>query len=155
MQTSALVPVGQCQPGVLPAIPIPPVFGVPFEQPKDGATPQIGVNGNWWVGGKDTGVRAEGRDGKTLEITQDTIDRVVALVLARVPAGKEGPRGVGVERFSIERGGLYVSFTDGTRDKVADMDEFCNHCEDKRKQGGAGNSDDVPAPVFYDIRRRK
>lgn len=26
-------------------------------------TPTIGANGNWWIGGKDTGVRAEGRDG--------------------------------------------------------------------------------------------
>ncbi|MCI6828667.1 MAG: PL29 family lyase N-terminal domain-containing protein [Prevotella sp.] len=31
----------------------------------DGATPQIGENGNWWINGKDTGVQAKGHDGAT------------------------------------------------------------------------------------------
>ena len=31
---------------------------------SDGLTPTIGDNGNWWIGDKDTGVRAAGRDGK-------------------------------------------------------------------------------------------
>ena len=29
----------------------------------DGQTPYIGENGNWWIGDKDTGVKAEGQDG--------------------------------------------------------------------------------------------
>ncbi|MBQ3016576.1 MAG: leucine-rich repeat protein [Clostridia bacterium] len=31
---------------------------------EDGITPHIGENGNWWLGSYDTGVRAEGIDGK-------------------------------------------------------------------------------------------
>jgi hypothetical protein len=30
----------------------------------DGLTPYVGENGNWWIGDKDTGVKAEGTDGK-------------------------------------------------------------------------------------------
>ena len=30
---------------------------------EDGLTPYIGENGNWWIGEKDTGVKAEGKDG--------------------------------------------------------------------------------------------
>ena len=30
---------------------------------QNGVTPNIGENGNWWVGGKDTGVPAQGEDG--------------------------------------------------------------------------------------------
>ena len=31
---------------------------------EDGKTPYIGENGNWWIGDKDTGVKARGDDGK-------------------------------------------------------------------------------------------
>ncbi len=31
---------------------------------EDGLTPFIGENGNWWIGDKDTGVKAAGQDGK-------------------------------------------------------------------------------------------
>lgn len=31
---------------------------------KDGLTPFIGSNGNWWIGDKDTGISAQGKDGK-------------------------------------------------------------------------------------------
>jgi hypothetical protein len=30
---------------------------------RDGITPHIGENGNWWVGDKDTGVQAQGEQG--------------------------------------------------------------------------------------------
>lgn len=32
-------------------------------QGEKGDTPSIGENGNWWISGEDTGIRAEGRDG--------------------------------------------------------------------------------------------
>ena len=35
---------------------------------QDGKTPYIGVNGNWWIGTTDTGVRAEGKDGDAFHI---------------------------------------------------------------------------------------
>ena len=28
-----------------------------------GATPYVGENGNWWIGDKDTGIAAAGKDG--------------------------------------------------------------------------------------------
>jgi hypothetical protein len=34
-------------------------------QGSDGLTPYVGDNGNWWIGNNDTGVRAIGKDGKT------------------------------------------------------------------------------------------
>ena len=39
---------------------------------KDGQTPFIGANGNWWIGETDTGVQAQGETG---------------------PQGKQGPQG--------------------------------------------------------------
>lgn len=35
---------------------------------KDGTTPHIGGNGNWWLGGDDTGIAATGDDGITPHI---------------------------------------------------------------------------------------
>lgn len=34
-------------------------------QGSDGSTPFVGDNGNWWIGNDDTGIKAEGTDGKT------------------------------------------------------------------------------------------
>ncbi|MBE5734904.1 MAG: hypothetical protein E7361_00400 [Clostridiales bacterium] len=34
----------------------------------NGETPEIGENGNWWIGTQDTGVKAEGTDGQTPEV---------------------------------------------------------------------------------------
>lgn len=39
---------------------------------KDGLTPYIGLNGNWWIGEEDTGVQAQGEVG---------------------PQGEQGPQG--------------------------------------------------------------
>ena len=38
--------------------------GIAGEPGKDGETPHIGANGNWYVGAVDTGVKAQGEDGK-------------------------------------------------------------------------------------------
>ena len=38
--------------------------GVDGEDGEDGVTPHIGENGNWYIGGTDTGVKAKGSDGK-------------------------------------------------------------------------------------------
>ena len=38
--------------------------GVPAKG-EDGVTPHVGANGNWWIGTVDTGVKAEGKDGLT------------------------------------------------------------------------------------------
>ena len=38
---------------------------------KDGATPMIGENGNWWINGEDTGIKAIGVDGATPQIGEN------------------------------------------------------------------------------------
>lgn len=40
------------------------------EPGKDGLTPHIGENGNWWIGEEDTGVKAQGADGKDYVLTE-------------------------------------------------------------------------------------
>ncbi len=40
------------------------IVGADGEDGKDGETPYIGENGNWWIGDTDTSVKAEGKDGK-------------------------------------------------------------------------------------------
>ncbi len=37
--------------------------GVRGERGDDGVTPEVGTNGNWYIGGVDTGVKAEGTNG--------------------------------------------------------------------------------------------
>ncbi|QTJ60300.1 Ig-like domain-containing protein [Dolosigranulum pigrum] len=41
---------------------------------EDGETPTIGSNGNWFIAGKDTGVKAKGEDGQSVAITKETRD---------------------------------------------------------------------------------
>ena len=41
---------------------------------KDGETPTIGSNGNWFIAGKDTGVKAKGEDGQSITIIKETRD---------------------------------------------------------------------------------
>lgn len=38
---------------------------------KEMLTPKIGENGNWWIGGKDTGQKAEGEDGTSPRIGEN------------------------------------------------------------------------------------
>ena len=47
---------------------------------KNGSTPEIGSNGNWWIGGEDTGVPAKGEDGEDGQDGQDGTSSVVTIV---------------------------------------------------------------------------
>lgn len=75
----------------------------------DGDTPTIGKNGNWWIGGKDTGVKAQGSQGE------------------RGPAGPEGPRGgdgpAGPQGMQGEQGPQGDPFTYGdfTPEQIAEL----------------------------------
>ena len=60
---------------------------------KDGETPYIGVNGNWYISGIDTGVPAAGAQG---------------------PQGDKGEDGVGIDRMEIVNGELIVYYTNGS-----------------------------------------
>lgn len=46
------------------------------EDGKDGLTPYIGENKNWWIGENDTGIKAEGIDGKNGKDGADGLDGV-------------------------------------------------------------------------------
>lgn len=70
-------------------------------QVKDGATPVIGANGNWFVDGVDTGTPARGQDG------------------AQGPMGPQGPQGLtgptglqGEQGPAGENGGYYQPIVD-------------------------------------------
>lgn len=54
-------------------IEIPAIKGDPG---KDGLTPHIGENGNWWIGETDTGVKADGKD--VSEGTEETVKKMSA-----------------------------------------------------------------------------
>ena len=47
--------------------------GVNGQNGKDGLTPYIGENGNWWIGETDTGVKAKGVDGKDVVVVTSTV----------------------------------------------------------------------------------
>ena len=53
-----------------------------------GETPKIGDNGNWWIGSVDTGIKAEGVDGKSVSI-QGSYDSEAELKAAH-PKGSPG-----------------------------------------------------------------
>ena len=46
--------------------------GKPGSSGKDGSTPYIGYNDNWWVDGEDLGIKAKGEDGNTPYIKNNT-----------------------------------------------------------------------------------
>ena len=73
----------------------------------DGQTPYIGENGNWWIGDKDTGVKAEGQDGA---------DGAPGAPGADGEDGKDGQDGRGVANIEItysynEEGREVIVFT--------------------------------------------
>ena len=53
---------------------------------KNGITPTIGANGNWYLGDTDTGVKAAGTD---YVLTSADKSEIAALVLAEIPNGDE------------------------------------------------------------------
>jgi len=66
------------------------IFGVDEvqgEKGEDGITPEIGDNGNWWIGDHDTGVTAQGADGKDGITGKDGQDGLPG------PAGADGSPG--------------------------------------------------------------
>lgn len=53
----------------------------------DGLTPYVGDNGNWWVGGEDTGQPSRGEDGRpgTFAYPVFTVDPATGILTAREP----------------------------------------------------------------------
>ncbi len=48
-----------------------PVKGIDYFDGNDGITPHIGLNGNWWIGETDTGIPAQGTNGKEVEFREN------------------------------------------------------------------------------------
>lgn len=89
---------------------------------KDGETPKItiGSNGNWYINGEDTGIKAQGEDGvsPTVEITEITGGHHVTITDASGPHefdvlnGKDGEDGISIEH-RWEGTTLYVKSASG------------------------------------------
>ncbi|MDI9504170.1 MAG: hypothetical protein QM205_04455, partial [Bacillota bacterium] len=65
---------------------------------KDGLTPFIADNGNWWLGGVDTGVKAQAKDGLTPFIADNGnwwLGGVDTGVKAQAKDGAKGDTGLG------------------------------------------------------------
>ena len=75
----------------------------PGEPGKDGVTPHIGENGNWYIGETDTGVKAQGENGVGItDVTKRIVAGVEVLYITLsdgeekgfiFPAGPQGPQG--------------------------------------------------------------
>ena len=106
---------------------------------EDGDTPTIGANGNWWIGGVDTGIPATGSDGADGSDGSDGTDGLTPYIGSNgnwwigstdtgIKAtgsdgkggqngvdGQDGKDGVGIANIEInENGELVVTLTDGT-----------------------------------------
>lgn len=74
-------------------------------QGEKGDTPDIGENGNWWISGTDTGIRAEGRDGLTPHVGENGHWYVGEMDTQIQAEGADGRDADAIER-------IYVSSTE-------------------------------------------
>ncbi|WP_394354369.1 beta strand repeat-containing protein, partial [Winogradskyella vidalii] len=94
--------------------------GVDGDDGTDGLTPEIGSNGNWFIGTVDTGVVAGGQNGDSAYdewltagntgSAQDFLDALVG------PAGQDGANGTSVT--VMDNGDGTVTVSDGTTDVI-------------------------------------
>lgn len=73
---------------------------------ENGITPHIGGNGNWWLGDTDTGVKAKGEDGKDYIITEDDKAEIKAYIDGQIEPLREDINGA-IEMLTLmNEGGL-------------------------------------------------
>ncbi|MBE6647786.1 MAG: hypothetical protein E7611_09170, partial [Ruminococcaceae bacterium] len=86
------------------------IDGAPGKDGADGAdglTPYIGENGNWWIGDKDTGIKAAGEDGKDGADGEDGKDGIDGA------PGKDGADGAdGLTPYIGENGNWWIGDED-------------------------------------------
>lgn len=70
------------------------------EPGKDGITPHIGANGNWFIGETDTGVKAQGEDGNDYVLT-DVDKQEIAEQAAELVEVPEGGGGIDVSGATV------------------------------------------------------
>jgi hypothetical protein len=92
---------------------------------KDGDTPYIGSNGNWWIGTKDTGVKAQGNagtDGQTPHIGDNGnwwIGSVDTGVKAQGRPGKDGSSGAAAGFATPTAEAFFIAGGDPTAEVTA------------------------------------
>lgn len=119
----------------------------------DGITPNIGPNGNWWIGGTDTGVKAagtngvDGKDGKTPYIQNGYwyIDGVNTNVKAQGVDGKDGTNGGDgvspVVTVTSITGGNRITITDKNGTKTVDVMDGADGSNGKDGTNGTNGKD--------------
>ena len=70
------------EPGATPVKGVDYFDGAPG---KNGTTPRIGDNGNWWLGGTDTGKPSRGEQGPKYELTDADKQEITGAVLDALP----------------------------------------------------------------------
>lgn len=68
-------------------------LGPQGEPGKDGITPHIGENGNWFIGDEDTGKSSRGEPGAPFVYSDFTDEQLAALTGPTGPQGPQGPPG--------------------------------------------------------------
>lgn len=68
-------------------------LGPQGEPGKDGITPHIGENGNWFIGEEDTGKSSRGEPGAPFVYSDFTEEQLAALTGPTGPQGPQGPQG--------------------------------------------------------------
>lgn len=80
------------------------------EKGDSGDTPTIGANGNWWISGVDTGVKASGGSASGSGSSSGS-----SAAGKDGQDGQDGASGVGIAELAIDESGeLVVTLTDGT-----------------------------------------
>ena len=80
------------------------------EKSDSGDTPTIGANGNWWISGVDTGVKASGSSASSSGSSSGS-----GTAGKDGQDGQDGASGVGIAELALnESGELVVTLTDGT-----------------------------------------
>ena len=119
--------------------------GVSGKDGANGLTPYIGLNGNWFIGTEDTGIRAEGKDGTngkdgasgangtdgkngadgiTPQIGENgnwyvgTTDTGIKAIGKDGENGKNGTNGVSILKVEIVAGSLFVTYSDNPESPV-------------------------------------
>lgn len=83
---------------------------------KDGATPEIGENGNWWINGEDTGKPSRGEAGSAADLTnyynKQEVDGLIQ------PVSENATEALGLAEEQAEKIGTIETSLAGKQDKL-------------------------------------
>lgn len=85
---------------------------------RDGITPHIGENGNWWLGDKDTGVHAQGERGEKGDKGDTGAQGIQGVQGVQGVQGIQGDKGETGEKG--DKGDTYV-LTGADKQEIAEM----------------------------------